>query len=204
MSYFPNIPAATDDPSVSQSAIQTNFGTINTAFALNHVALGSGGSQGKHNFVEMPVQGATPTTIVGEGTLYTLSATGSQLNYVADNNATDLYRMTRAIHASYPLFGVNTNNYNGVGANFTGGWTFLPGGILLQYGKVLVTSSTQAVAFPVVFTGIPFTMSFTFERGAGTSAHNIWILTGSLSTTGFTYVTDSTNNLPMYWTAIGV
>ena len=65
MSYFPTIPAATDDPSVSQSSIQTNFGTINTAFALNHVALGTGGSAGKHNFVEMPNQSSTPVSAGG-------------------------------------------------------------------------------------------------------------------------------------------
>lgn len=162
MSYFPAIPAATDDPSVSQSAIQTNFGTLNTAFALNHVALGSGASQGKHNFTEMPVQTLNPETISGEGTLFTKtvsdhSVNGSQLFYMPDANSTmtpgDVYQMTRTIHANYSTFA------NQTGSNFSG-WTFLPGGLLMQWGT-FTGASGSSVSFPVTFSSAVFSIQMT-------------------------------------------
>lgn len=199
MSYFPNIPAATDDPSVSQSAIQTNFGTLNTAFALNHVALGSGGSQGKHNFVEMPNQGSTPTTISGEGTLYTVSASGSQLNYVADNNATDLYQMTRTIHASYATFGTNP------------GWTFLPGGMLMMWGTLAASSSvTRSVNFAALslpnFTNPPYSIQVTSQRPTSDpgSSFEYYVDNSTVATTGFNVLNRSGHSYGYYWVAIGV
>jgi len=153
MTYLPNIPAATDKPSTSQGQIQGNFQAINTAFSLNHVSLGSGAAAGKHKFVEMPNQSSTPATLSGEGTLYTLSSSGSQLNYVADNQPTDLYQMTRTIHASYSTFA------NQTGTN-SSGWTFLPGGLLMQWGT-FTGASGSTVTFPVTFSSAVFSVQMT-------------------------------------------
>ena len=198
MSYFPTIPAATDLPSDSQSQIQTNFGTINTAFALNHVALGSGGSQGKHNFVEMPNQVATPATITGEGTLYTVSATDSQLNYVADNFATDLYQMTRTIHASYATFSTNP------------GWTFLPGGLLMMWGTLASSSTTSRVVnFAALglpnFTNPVYNIQVTSQRVTADpgSSFEFYVDNTTVATTGFTILNRSGHSYGYYWMAIG-
>lgn len=201
MSYFPNIPAATDNPSVSQGDIQTNFGTINSSFNLNHVSLGSGlGTAGKHNFVEMPNQVSTPATISGEGTLYTKSATGSQLFYVADNQPTDLYQLTRTIHASYSRFGTNTN-YSG---SLNGGWTFLPGGMLLQYGLAssITAPGTGVVLFPVTFTTGVFTLSITPIRNS--SNVDIVYASATAGLASFSYRNTASGISQFYWMAIGI
>jgi hypothetical protein len=209
MSYFPSIPAANDDPSVSQGQIQTNFGTLNSAFNLNHVPLGTGtGQAGKHNFVEMPIQGSTPTTIAGEGSAYTLTETGSQLAYVADANTTDVYQLTRTIHGSYALFADNTN-YQPLSApkpSVNGGWTFLPGGLLLQYGQATDShlNTNNQIFFPVPFTSFISSVTLGPIRN-NTSDKTISILTGSIGLTSFSLELSSSDRpTGVCWMAIGV
>ena len=52
MSYHPSIPQANDDPTVSQGQLLDNFGTLNTDFAINHVAFTAGGNAGFHKIVQ--------------------------------------------------------------------------------------------------------------------------------------------------------
>lgn len=201
MSYYPNIPAASDDPSVSQGEIQTNFATINTAFALNHVPLGTGaGSAGKHNFVEMPVQSSAPTTINGEGTLYTKSVTdhattSSQLFYQPDTSTPSayVYQLTRTIApGSQTTFATNP------------GWSFLPGGMLIQWGTNTCASGTT-ISFPVTFSTACYSVQMTVAQNT-TNRH--FAYARSTSTTGFTTTqldsggSGETNTFS--WIAIGV
>jgi len=210
MTYLPNIPAATDKPSTSQGQIQGNFQAINTAFALNHVSLGTGAAAGKHNFVEMPNQLATPTTVSGEGTLYTLSVTSapfaaqSQLAYVSDNNPTEIYQLTRGIHSKFSLFSTNTKYDTIAGIDFFGGWTFLPGNLLLQYGTVTCPSGT-VVPFPVTFTMAVYSVQVTPNQNTG-NRHNAYSRIPGLTsfTTSQLDGSGSSETSTIAWWAIGV
>ena len=73
MTYNPNIPAATDPFSQSQSEIQTNFGLIDSAtvgFGLDHVKFSNASNQGKHQ-KSTYIETSDPTTLANELTVYT-------------------------------------------------------------------------------------------------------------------------------------
>ena len=216
MSYFPNIPQASDDPSVSQGLILQNFQTIGTDFSVNHVALGAVSNAGKHNFVEMVNQSSIPATTANEGSLYTEAVTRSgvtesQIFYTADGNTTEKYQISTILHAAQSLFGKNTNNYNSVGTAYTGGWTFLPGGLIFQYGLYYAgvggLGSSGTIIFPVAFTVTPFCVSpVLICKSAGTSSiHTVSVIDTTVGTTSFKWNLDAstTAQTGIYWTAIG-
>lgn len=131
MVYTANIPLSTDNPSQSQGQIQGNFNSINTAFNLNHGHFDVVGEEGKHLFMQMPVQASAPTTLVNEGALYTRTSTltgVTELVYGRQSNG-DQIEFTGSLNAA-------------------NGWTRLPSGILLKWG----TSSAngiQVLNYPV-------------------------------------------------------
>ena len=194
MSYDPNIPQASDDPSVSQGEILQNFQTIGSNFGVNHVALGAVSNPGKHKFVEMPNQSVIPGSLIsGEGTLYTKAvSTISQAFWTPDNSGNE-YQMTRNIAADFASFGGVSNP----------GWTFLPGGLLLQYGFVATPGNSGTVNLPTAFTNATYAVTFGFERAAGSSEHAFWVRTGTRGTTSFSYNSDTSGSVNMFWMAIG-
>jgi hypothetical protein len=145
MSYNQNIPIGTDDLSVSQPQIQSNFFAIYNAFNLNHVPFNTpDGTQGKHMFVEMPNQNAAPpATIANETGLYCNTSTYTaqpELFFIKQNGTT----------APAPLNGAN--GYEITSSNYVAnvGWTRLPSGIMLMWGLVQDNShSTQTFILPV-------------------------------------------------------
>lgn len=204
MSYFPAIPAANDDPSVSQGQIQTNFSTLNSAINLNHVDLGTGVNQaGKHKFVEMPNQAAVPATLATEGTIYTKAVSGvSQEFYTPDATANE-YQMTRTITTKFTLLGTNTNYQVGPPSLF-GGWSFLPGGMLFQYGFLANPVNGNVITFPVQFTNVPYSVTVSAVR-SNTQDKTISISNGTVGTSSFALILSSSSTPDgVYWMAIGV
>ena len=63
MSYQPNIPQATDRPSVSQGDILTNFQELNTQIGTEHVALDAGADNGKHKYVTLQQNPSAPAPV---------------------------------------------------------------------------------------------------------------------------------------------
>lgn len=219
MSYTTNIPAANDNPSVSQGEIQANFNEINTWVNVNHT--GFGGNEGKHNMVEMPIQGSIPSTLINEGTLYTASQTVASANtasclmYCHDLNSTPTamytYQLTRPIDSNFAKFGTFTN-YN---LGTSGGWTFLPGGLLLQYGTVAGASVVDGytIMFPQAFINAPYSVLLTETNGNSTVSNKsfqayLTVSPGTVGTGGFSFrYYDNSGNTPktnVYWQAIGV
>jgi len=91
MTYVPGIPKSGQSLGSSRTQVLNNFTNYNNTISKNHVAPNSAG-EGKHTFVEMPVQGLTPSTLAGEGGLFTKSLstdpTKSILYYQRDANTT--------------------------------------------------------------------------------------------------------------------
>jgi hypothetical protein len=197
-------------------------------WATDHFGYGVN-SGGYHQQVRManrtdyPLSPNPPTVITGFGGIYcdNTVSTGTTKEtgfwYTPDNGGgktpKELYQMTRTITASYPLFAKNINNYNSQGTTFTGGWTFLPGGILYQYGKYTPTdgfNGTQTIPFPVKFNSVPFNIQITLIANSGGTNNSNVVITpkdGTISTTGFKFNATSvptTAYIAIYWTAIGV
>lgn len=211
-SYTRDIPFSSHNPSTDQPDMLVNTNSTDDLIDVDHYSFNESNG-GKHRQVQMPALVAIPAGLTnGEGTLYTKTASAvSQLFYSPDNSGNQ-YQLTRTISASSALFGLSTNNYNGVGAAYSGGWTFLPGGLLFQYGIYNAggggLGSSGTIQFPVAFTGIPFVvLPVLIAKVGGTgSIHTVSVISGTVSTTQFMWNLDAstTAQTGIYWTAIGI
>jgi len=214
MTYTPNIPQGSDNISVSQGQILTNFTQIGALFGSNltadHFAFddGTAAKRGHHRMVEFyePLAAGDPTVSGAIGTFYTKAdpndtSSRSQVYY---RNVTEIQQVTNRFHN--PI------------ANK--GYWILPGGtasnpaLIFMWGvETTAGSTTKAVTFPSIanYTGSPagfpnnvFNVQLTTSLGAGdTAAKSAAVQSGSLTQTGFTIQMSSSAIGSVYWFAIG-
>ena len=136
MVYQNNIPQGNQRPSKSQGDLLGNFEDLKTYLDRNHVDIDDPGTnidEGKHKFVQMPEQTAAPTTAINEGALFTLLSNGlSELFWRPEGDDTEI-QMTSG----------NIENET-VKIALSGG-TFLPGGLILKWGRVTWTAGSPGV-----------------------------------------------------------
>lgn len=186
-----NVPQSSQTLSVTQPLIQGNFSTIDAAFKVDHVPynLSNTGDQGKHNKVTFPVQGSAPSFNLGEVGLY-------NLNY-ATTGRNELF-VTNASGGSFPM----TATANALGTN---GWSYLPSGIIIQWGFSAVTANAFAViTLPKPFATTnysPLVTQFTFA--SLTTTPTISIGNNTVSNAQFT-VNNAGGACNFYWHAIGI
>ena len=185
--YTTDIPQPGDIPSQSQDQILQNFQSLADAQDRNHVSLTNVTltDRGKHNFLQMPEQGSAPATAANEGGVYTKEASSiTNLFWRQESNGTEV-QMTN-IAPTYDA------------GNFRG-YTFLPGGLLIQYGFVnAVVTNTVVITFPVAFSADPYTVT----ANSNTISLNPIAIT-SIGTTSFTAGRLATTSIRIYWMAIG-
>ncbi len=212
MTYTPDIPVSGESLGSTRDRIRGNFQEIAAVEAINHVAFNTTG-KGKHKFLQMPEQVSAPTTLVNEGGFYTKVGTNpaeTNLFFRGESNGFE-YQLTRAIAASTALFSTNTT-YPGAQAFEKGGWTFLPGGLILQYGSVLPgqgTSSSGTTLFPVAFTANPFIVMPTpvsRNSGVGSGQERVISVRDGLSVTNqfqWNWENSTGTYVGFNWIAIG-
>jgi len=151
--YNPNIPQPTDLLSVSQGNLLNNFGALQALIDVNHVDFAATGA-GKHKWVTLPLQGATPPAgagfIAGELGLYNAAyalTTQNELFINKTNQATVVQ-----VPATASVLSANSAPAQG-----SPGWTLLPSGIVLRWGNftgftglATVTLSTSAANGPAL------------------------------------------------------
>jgi len=174
---------------------------IDAIEAVNHVAFNSLG-EGKHKFLQMPEQAAAPNTDPNEAGFYSKVGTSpaqSNLFFRGESNGFE-YQLTRAISASTASFSTITQALGS--ANGFGGWTFLPGDLLLQYGYFNPNTSIT-VQFPIAFTSTPFSVQLTVSAGSN-SSFRVGVKTSTLTNSQFVFEgTISAGADPIYFMAIG-
>lgn len=186
MTFTPDIPQTGQSLGATRDPIRNNFTNYNTLVSVNHVAPNAVG-QGKHKFVEMPVQSPDPATLAGEGGLFTkTTSSSSELFYLRDAVATT-YQMTG------PLF-------TGQGALTKGGTTMLFGGIVLKWGFVSVGAGTTSVSFNTQCGSNFPTNCFTVTTTSGSSTSSLASV-NSVTNASFNVVTNAVNTV--YFIAIG-
>jgi hypothetical protein len=211
--YRRDIPASNHNPSVDQPDMRTNTNSIANLIAEDHYTFGvpNGGFHKQIRLPDLTAIGNLASRIANSGTLWTQKAisTGvtqeSNLFYVPDLTNDD-YQLTRTITASKALFSTNTAYYNPVDARFDGGWTFLPGGLLMQYGRYTNNpiNSSDIVVYPVPFNSAAFSIQLTLTTTAQTATVVQISVTGSNSTS-FSWQRHASSGSynGFYWVAIG-
>lgn len=227
MAYQPNIPTGTVPLNQDYLNLQGNFSQLNITYGVDHVPLTDttgippAGITGMHTAIHMvpvstvasnapnnqPINGYTATP--GAGQIF-----NAQIN---DGINTDeaLYflsgggRLTQFTRNILP--GQFINNYTPqsgggpVGVAFTAGSTFLPGGMLMQYGlrTGISTPSAGTVKFPFNFSSIMGVQITPILNGVPGGAFSIGVR--NVTTTQFQYETVGSSTLTsFYWTAIGI
>lgn len=195
MTYNPNVPQATDLISVSQGDLLTNFQQIGTVFDVDHVALDNATSanRGKHDKSTYVEQASDPTTSANEVAVYSKdNGSGASDLYLRRESNGNVIRMSS---------GTPTASQNG--------YSFLPGGILIQWGRSTIagSASTQAITFPTAFSGTAYVVDVTPYASPITGSSPREIGASSITSTGFT--AESFNGsvpgggVPFGWIAIG-
>lgn len=199
--FDPTIPARQNNPSSDQPIIQTNAQADFNIWQVDHIGFNVPGS-GYHSQVRMPAH-AVPSVVAGFGGLYCNTANSigasneTNLFYTPDATG-NLYQLTRTVTGNYATFKTNTS----YSTKLTGGWTFLPGGMLFQYGYFFIKDTTTVI-FPVPFTNIPYSIQLTVGNiGAGIA---VVVDSGTETMSQFQVLSsNSSSSLYVYWTAIGV
>jgi len=188
MSYNNSIPQSTDLLSQSQDDILNNFAAIKTLVDINHVTFDAVG-QGKHNFIEFPVQLPVPTTAAGEVGLYaqTSALTGNPELVFSHESAGSTYEFTAAVKAST-------------------GYAILPSGIIFKWGSGTVNANTTAVATFAIGAGIPvFTTVYNVQvTRQGTTGETGVLYYESYTTANVTVFNTADATKTFFYTAIGV
>jgi len=142
MTFTPNIPQSGQSLGQTRDAIRNNFANYNTVISVNHVAPNNAG-QGKHTFAEFVLQAQSPATAASEVAIYSRTLNGQpqlclqKQNQLAAAADIQMSRLDAGIKAA------------------TAGWTFLPGGMIMQWG----TTGAVNGAFTTTYTtqgGIAF------------------------------------------------
>lgn len=203
--YNVSTPTGTNKLSVDWVNLRNNTLAANTSFGINHFAFDNATSNnGKHKYVDMVSQ-SLPTIASGDGALYVNTSTTTQLYYTPDDSG-KIYQLTRTNVGNYSKFS-NNIAYGSPPAGFTqvGGWTFLPGGMLFQYGfygKSGGAGTSGNIQFPFTFSNLPYSIQISLYQS---TLNNVVIIdSGTPPTTSqFSWKTLIAPNQGIYWTAIG-
>jgi hypothetical protein len=198
--YQPGIPTGQVPLNVDYQNIQNNFDQLDTTYGVDHVKYSVALNNGYHKNIHL-VPNALSVATPGFGQLFN--------DTVNDGFDTDqiLYFLTGTGNKLLQL----TSNV--VPKKATNGYTFLPGGFLLQWGifpvKIPPASSTGAIVFATSNIDFPnncFNVSCTLiaKVGGTGSANTIAPIDGTVTKTGFNYSYTGTDSyVKMYWLAIG-
>jgi hypothetical protein len=222
MSFNPNVPQSTDDLSDSQGDLLQNNLALDASFSRNHTAFSDlTASNGKHKFVEIlnsaGIPAPAPGLAVNSGTVYTNTVgtpSESQAFYTPDATGS-AFQLTTALSASVAQFGVMLPYPAPPIAPVllrNGGWTFLPGGLIIQYGHYqninlpIFTSGSTTVLFPIAFPNACYLVLPIWDFSAAPSS-DATLGIRSFTTTTFLFAfeksSSTTETQGIYWVAIG-
>ena len=138
MPYNKRIPQPKDKKSDSQLDIKDNFTSINDSFSVDHVEFNDT-NQGKHNKVILRVLENDPETVSDESCVFCKkNDEGLASLYFRDEGNADVVSLFSGGSSEDSV-----NDSVGLGPD---GWSALPGGLLLKWGKWAGVSFTNATS----------------------------------------------------------
>ncbi len=221
LNYFTNIPFAANDPSVDQPDMQTNTNSIDSWVNIDHYGFRDVSNLGGlHTQVTMPVLPVIPIRLLTtSGILYTKNvpvalAQSANTLFYTPGTSTKEYQLTRTISSNteFNRFATNNINQNTGPGSGRSGWTFLPGGMLLQYGTYTGpfgagTFGPFTVNFAINFLNAPYsiTLALTKASPASSAVSTIDIVDGTVGISSFDIlIVNASIDQSFSWMAIGV
>jgi hypothetical protein len=188
-------PTATGDTlASSRDPIRTNFQIIRDDFAIDHEGYNVSSDEGKHKqstYLERDGSASkpVPTTLANECALYCKEQDSiTTLFFRKESNGTEIQ-----------LTGVDPSAAGN-------GYTFLPGGLILQWGVKASPGQTGTITFStsnIAFPNNCFNVSITQRRDSSSSAQGMY-LNGAPTKEKFDYNGSSSGgDDALYWIAIG-
>ena len=186
MSFTPNIPASGQSLGQTRQAILNNFAILRSTIAVDHVDVNASGN-GKHKYVHLTDQSASiPTTAANELVFFNKLVSGTARLFLRQPSSGTQIQMS----------GINP-------LSSTNGYTFLPGGILLQWGSQAKTGNQTPVTFPIQFDAI-YSITISTQTTSSTADLTAGVRNGTVTTSGFSINCSSSGNVTaFYWMAIG-
>ena len=195
MSYQPGIPTGTVPLDEDYLNVQGNFQQLDTSFGVDHIPFSQTPQNGYHKAIHL-VEQSTPASVLGTGEIYCTSFN--------DGIATDsTFYLQTALGKVMQM----TRNFVPIAAN--NGYTFLAGGLILQWGTISATSSNPTVTFTsagnIAFPNAIFNVQVTRQHSPSSpgSTFGYWVSTSGLSQTGFTIVNNDGHTWSYNWMALG-
>jgi hypothetical protein len=179
-----NVPQANQTLAITQPLILNNFNAINTAFAVDHVNFNDPG-QGKHNKITFPVQAVVPVFAAGDLGLF------SFLNATTTKNELNVYKANNAGYVNVPFTASILSNSAPIQNG--SGWSYLPSGLIIQWGTVSVgitlnNTITLAVNFPIPFPTAVLNVQAT-QNTVGSASRGIFYNVSATNPASFTIQT---------------
>lgn len=149
-SYQTNKPEPTDFLSQSAADIQGNFSVANTIMAIDHYPFDNlSTSKGFHKQIRLPELGAAPATGTNIGAVYTKEAQAITNLFFKQEGGTEI-QLT-----------------NVAPSNAANGYTFLPGGLLIQWNQSTINlGGNTTINFPITFSAACYSVVVTPIRNA--------------------------------------
>jgi hypothetical protein len=139
--YQANKPQVNDLFSQSQIDFLNNFSTLYNSFLVNHVALDAAASGGNHTIIQLNEQTGNFQSNVGEISVYTRDA-ASQTDqlYLKYQGGAAEFQFT-----NYQLYSIQPQT-NPIFQQY---FTFLPGRILIYFGRFQANFQSSAIPLPL-------------------------------------------------------
>lgn len=196
MSYTPGTPLPNQTLASSQPEIRNNFLNLNTTIGTNHVKPidSNVANRGKHNLIHLIQQPAAPATTSTELALYAKNVGGSPNLFLRKKSSGTEIQLTS--NSVTPVVAAN-------------GSTFLPGGLMLQWGTVNMSfadgSQSALIPFTPAFSNVPYSIMATpIVSQSNDEVISLRVKTGSVTAIDFRLVGRGENNTHnVYWMAIG-
>jgi hypothetical protein len=182
--YVSNVPLSNQSLGITQPIINTNFTVLNTNMGVDHVDFTnpppvSMGNGGRHNQVSLVQQSGNPTAMASGNILFTKLSGG----------ATELF-MERATGDASTVIQLTYKPGNPSAGSF--GISFLPGGLIIQWGVVTSPADNNQILFGAPGNRTPFPnncFNVQISPGKSGSIDDVFLTLKSLPSTsasGFT------------------
>lgn len=216
--YQPGIPTGTVNLDVDYQNIQDNFSQLDICFNVDHVTFSNTTAQtGYHKSIHFNPESTTAIPAYAPNNYVTATqypqgvpATVAGIGQLFSSSVNDAISVDTGLYwkSGNGLSVAMTRNFSPVRA--ANGYTFLPGGLILQWGTIAGFNNTRPpaligpnkVTFPLTFPNAVFSITLGPVR-PDDSNQVLSIYNANTTTAAFYLVTGSNSYTSTYWQAIG-